>query len=173
METFSRVRAWLIHSAKEKELSAPDSVCSPARSTTATSWCPGKAHRPTYMQQPLLPAFSNPANSLVGLGPSGIVGVNGPVLASQAFSAFTHTGVYPSPSSLLQFPLGYVPPRGFPERLLRRSQPRGRKRDRRRDLFVSVGYRFYAAQATPLSQHQRAPERHPSDWRPGIHPSRS
>ena len=67
----------------------------------------------TYMNQPLLSGFSDPATSLVGLGPSGIVGVNGPVLASQAFSTFTHTGVYPSPSTLLQFPLGYVQ-RKFP-----------------------------------------------------------
>ncbi len=40
----------------------------------------------TNMNQPILPEFANPANDLVGLGPSGIVGVSGPFLASQAFA---------------------------------------------------------------------------------------
>ena len=60
----------------------------------------------TYMKQPMLAGVFQSRQQLGGLGPSGIVGVNRPVLASQAFSTFTHTGVYPSPSSLLQFPLG-------------------------------------------------------------------
>jgi len=102
----------------------------------------------TYMQQPLLPAFSSPANSLVGLGPSGIVGVNGPVLASQAFSAFTHTGVYPSPSSLLQFPLGYVQ-RKFPNAYSEEANLEV-ENEIARDLFVSVGYQFVHALKLPL-----------------------
>ena len=67
----------------------------------------------TNMNQPILPEFADPANKLVGLGPSGIVGVAGPFLASQAFHNFAHNGSYPDPSNLLQFPLGYVK-RRFP-----------------------------------------------------------
>ncbi len=43
----------------------------------------------TNMKQPILPEFSDPANDLVGLGPSGIVGVASPFLASQAFANFS------------------------------------------------------------------------------------
>ena len=44
----------------------------------------------------------------MGLGVSGVVGVSGPFLASQAFRSFTSGGVYPSPQILQQFPLGYI-----------------------------------------------------------------
>jgi hypothetical protein len=67
----------------------------------------------TNMNQPLLPAFANPANNLVGFGPAGMVGTAGPVLAGAAYSNFTHNGIYPSPSILSQFPLGFVK-REFP-----------------------------------------------------------
>lgn len=66
----------------------------------------------TSMNNPLVPDF-NTANGVVGLGPSGIVGVSGPFLASQAFRSFTTSGAYPSPGELQQFPLGYIQ-RKFP-----------------------------------------------------------
>jgi hypothetical protein len=67
----------------------------------------------TAMNQPLIPAFADPANDLVGFGPAGMVGTAGPVLAGRAFSSFTHTGTYPSPDILKQFPLGFTQ-RNFP-----------------------------------------------------------
>jgi hypothetical protein len=102
----------------------------------------------TYMNQPILPQFSDPGNSLVGLGPSGIVGVDGPFLASQAFSTFTHTGVYPSPSTLLQFPLGYAQ-RKFPNAYAEQASLEI-ENEVAQDLFVSVGYQFLHGLKLPL-----------------------
>jgi hypothetical protein len=70
----------------------------------------------TTMNQPLIPQFADPANDLVGFGPAGMVGTAGPVLAGAAFSNFTHTGTYPVPSILKQFPLGFTQ-RNFPNSL--------------------------------------------------------
>ncbi len=102
----------------------------------------------TYMNQPVLPGFSNPSNKFVGLGQSGIVGVNGPVLASRAFSAFAHDGIYPSPSSLLQFPLGYVP-RKFPNAYAEQGNVEV-EYEIAKDLFISVGYQFVHGLKLPL-----------------------
>jgi len=66
----------------------------------------------TVMSNPLVPDLNSPGG-IAGLGPSGIVGVSGPVLAKQAFLNFVKAGQYPSPSSLKQFPLGYIQ-RKFP-----------------------------------------------------------
>ena len=66
----------------------------------------------TSMSNPLVPNFNEP-NGVVGLGQSGIVGVSGPFLASQAFHSFATTGTYPAPATLQQFPLGYIQ-RKFP-----------------------------------------------------------
>jgi hypothetical protein len=66
----------------------------------------------TPMNNPYVPDFNQP-NGVVGLGPSGIVGVSGPFQASQAFRAYAIGGNYPAPSELQQFPLGYVQ-RKFP-----------------------------------------------------------
>jgi hypothetical protein len=60
----------------------------------------------THMNQPLISAFADPVNDLVGFGPAGMVGTAGPVLAGAAYSNFTHNGIYPSPTILKQFPLG-------------------------------------------------------------------
>jgi len=58
---------------------------------------------------PLVPDFDDPANGVVGLGPSGrLSAFSGPFLASQAFRSFATTGAYPSPAVLQQFPLGYI-----------------------------------------------------------------
>jgi len=67
----------------------------------------------THMNQPLLPDFADPDKDLTGFAPAGMVGTAGPVLAGAAFSNFTHNGIYPSPSILKQFPLGFVK-RKFP-----------------------------------------------------------
>lgn len=67
----------------------------------------------TNMNQPLLSAFADPAHDLVGFGPAGMVGTAGPVLAGAAYSNFTHNGIYPTPSILKQFPLGFTQ-RKFP-----------------------------------------------------------
>jgi hypothetical protein len=61
----------------------------------------------TPMNNPLVPDFNKP-NGVVGLGASGVVGVSGPFLASQAFRSFISSGTYPSPTELQQFPLGYI-----------------------------------------------------------------
>jgi hypothetical protein len=102
----------------------------------------------SYMNQPILGAFSNPSVNLIGLGPSGIVGVNGPVTASQAFSAFTHTGVYPQPSSLLQFPLGYAPQK-FPNAYAEQATL-GVENEVGADFSISVAYEFVHALKLPL-----------------------
>jgi hypothetical protein len=67
----------------------------------------------THMNQPLLAAFADPEDDLTGFGPAGMVGTAGPVLAGAAYSNFTHNGIYPNPSILAQFPLGFVQ-RKFP-----------------------------------------------------------
>lgn len=67
----------------------------------------------THMTQPLISNFADPANDLVGFGPAGMVGTAGPALAGKAYSNFTHNGIYPDPSILKQFPLGFVQ-RKFP-----------------------------------------------------------
>lgn len=66
----------------------------------------------TSMNNPLVPDFNQP-NGVVGFGPSGIVGVSGPFLASQTFRDFVKTGSYPAPGVLQQFPLGFIQ-RKFP-----------------------------------------------------------
>ena len=102
----------------------------------------------TNMNQPLLPDFANPGNNLVGLGPSGIVGVASPLLASQAFSNFAHNGIYPDPSTLLQFPLGYVR-RKFPNAYAEEASLEV-ENEIAKDLFVSVGYQFVHALRLPV-----------------------
>ncbi|MGA2814118.1 MAG: TonB-dependent receptor [Candidatus Acidiferrum sp.] len=102
----------------------------------------------TYMNQPELPQFSSPGNALVGLGQSGIVGVDGPFLASQAFSNFTHNGVYPDPASLLQFPLGYAQ-RKFPNAYAEQASFEI-ENEVATNLFISVGYEFVHALNLPL-----------------------
>jgi hypothetical protein len=92
------------------------------------------------MNQPILSAFADPSNNLVGFGPSGIVGTAGPFLAGSAFRILSENGIYPSPSSLLQFPLGYAQ--------LKFDNPYAEQasleieNEIAKDLYVSVGYQF-------------------------------
>jgi hypothetical protein len=102
----------------------------------------------TNMNQPILPDFANPSSSLVGFGRSGIVGVDGPFLASQAFSNFAHNGIYPDPTTLLQFPLGYVK-RKFPNAYAEESSLEV-ENEIATDLFVTVGYQFVHALRLPV-----------------------
>jgi hypothetical protein len=102
----------------------------------------------TNMNQPLLPEFANPDNNLVGLGPSGIVGVSGPFLASQAFNNFAHNGIYPDPSALLQFPLGYVR-RKFPNAYAEEASLE-LENEIAKGWFVSLGYQFVHALRLPV-----------------------
>jgi len=80
-------------------------------SSLINSWHGASAF--THMNQPLISAFADPADDLTGFGPAGMVGTAGPVLAGAAFSSYTHTGTYPSPTILKQFPLGFLQ-RKFP-----------------------------------------------------------
>jgi len=100
------------------------------------------------VQQLVRPEFADPANKLVGLGVSGVVGVTGPVLSSQAFRNFAQTGSYPDPSNLLQFPLGYVQ-RKFPNAYAEQSSLEV-ENEIAKDLFISVGYQFIHGLKLPV-----------------------
>jgi hypothetical protein len=102
----------------------------------------------TNISQPILPEFADPSNRLVGLGPSGIVGVAGPFLASGAFDNFAHNGAYPDPGTLLQFPLGYVK-RKFPNAYAEQTSLEV-ENEVAKGLFVSVGYQFVHALKLPV-----------------------
>ena len=80
MEMCSRVSVSLTHSVMAKGWSAPafGLFTGPFDySDIMVSWQGASAF--TNMKQPILPEFADPSNKLVGLGPSGIVGVAGPV----------------------------------------------------------------------------------------------
>jgi outer membrane receptor protein involved in Fe transport len=102
----------------------------------------------TNMKQPILPEFVDPSNDLVGLGPSGIVGVSGPFLASRAFANLAHNGAYPDPATLLQFPLGYVK-RKFPNPYAEETSLEV-ENEVAKNLFVSIGYQFVHGLKLPV-----------------------
>ncbi len=102
----------------------------------------------TNMHQPLRPEFADPANKLVGLGVSGVVGVVGPVLSSQAFRNFAQTGSYPDPGDLLQFPLGYVQ-RKFPNAYAEQTSLEV-ENEIAKELFLSIGYQFIHGLKLPV-----------------------
>ncbi|MBB6145862.1 hypothetical protein HNQ77_003832 [Silvibacterium bohemicum] len=97
----------------------------------------------THMDQPLLPDFSDPTNDLVGFGPAGMVGAQGPVLAGAAFSNFTHTGAYPSPTTLQQFPLGFAK-RDFPRSYSEQANVEIAN-DFGKDWHLTLGYHYLHA----------------------------
>jgi hypothetical protein len=68
----------------------------------------------THMNQPLLTQFANPDEDLIGFAPAGMIGAVGPGAAGSAFRNFAHTGNYPAPGGLVQFPLGFMS-RKFPK----------------------------------------------------------
>jgi hypothetical protein len=97
----------------------------------------------THMNQPLLSDFADPSNDLVGFGPAGMVGTAGPVLAGAAFSNFTHNGIYPAPSILKQFPLGFTK-RNFPSAYSEQANLEV-ENELGNKWFLSVGYHFLHA----------------------------
>jgi len=102
----------------------------------------------TAMNQPLIPEFSNPSNDLVGFGASGIVGTSGPFLAGQAFNTFAHTGTYPAPTELQQFPLGFSKlkfPNAYAEQASLEIENEIAK-----DTFLSVGYQYIHGLDLPI-----------------------
>jgi hypothetical protein len=104
----------------------------------------------TYMNQPLLPEFSDPTNRLIGFGASGVVGAPGPVFGGNGFSNFTHNGIYPDPttSPVLQFPLGYAKLKfknPFSEQASLEIEHQVGK-----DFFVSAGYQWLHASRLPV-----------------------
>jgi hypothetical protein len=102
----------------------------------------------TYINQPLIPAFADPANNLVGFGVSGIVGASGPALAGSAFNTFAHTGAYPTPGELLQFPLGYSKLKF--ENAYAEQASLEIENEIAKDTFISVGYQFIHALKLPI-----------------------
>jgi Carboxypeptidase regulatory-like domain/TonB dependent receptor len=102
----------------------------------------------TNMHQPVLPAFADPANNLVGYGPSGIVGASGPVLAGAGFRNLSKNGAYPTPDSLLQFPLGYAQLK-FPNAYAEQASLEV-ENEIAKDLYISVGYQFVHGLKLPL-----------------------
>jgi hypothetical protein len=102
----------------------------------------------TYMNQPRIPAFADPANNLVGFGVSGIVGASGPALAGSAFNTFAHTGAYPTPGELLQFPLGYSKLKF--ENAYAEQASLEIENEIAKDTFISVGYQFIHALKLPI-----------------------
>jgi carboxypeptidase family protein len=104
----------------------------------------------TYMNQPLLPEFSDPTNQLIGFGASGVVGAPGPFFGGMGFSNFTHFGIYPDPttSPVLQFPLGYAKLKfknPFSEQASLEIEHQLGK-----DFFVSLGYQWLHASRLPV-----------------------
>ncbi len=106
----------------------------------------------TYMNQPLLPAFANPSQSLIGTGASGAVGISGPFGASAAFSNFTHNGIYPSPANpaapLNQFPLGYAIRKFQNANAMQASLEI--ENQIAKDTFLTVGYQYVHASHLPV-----------------------
>jgi hypothetical protein len=102
----------------------------------------------TNMNQPLLPAFADPSNHLVGFGPSGIVGAAGPFLAGSGFRNLSEKGSYPSANSLLQFPLGYAQLK-FANAYAEQGSLEV-ENEIAKDLCVSVGYQFVHGLKLPL-----------------------
>jgi hypothetical protein len=105
------------------------------------------------MNQPVLGAFANPAQFLIGTGPSGAVGLSGPVGAGSAFANFAANGIYPTPNlggpfQLLQFPLGYAQ-RKFDDPFAEQASLEIENQIAK-DWFVSTGYQFIHASKIPV-----------------------
>jgi hypothetical protein len=115
----------------------------------------------SYMNQPLLPEFSDPTNQLIGFGASGAVGActtNNPIIPGLCFpwfpflkqtvQNFVATGAYPTPSDLVQVPLGYAK-REFPQPLAEQASLEV-EHQIGKDLYASVGYQWLHAMRLPV-----------------------
>ena len=110
-------------------------------SSTLNGWHGASAF--TQMNQPLIGEFADHDSNLVGFGPAGMVGTIGPGLSSKAFSSFTHSGIYPNPSTLKQFPLGFVKrrfPNAYSEHATFESE-----NELGRNWFLTLGYHYVHA----------------------------
>ncbi len=124
----------------------------------------------TTMNQPLIPQFADPADDLVGFGPAGMVGAAGPVQAGNAFSNFTHTGTYPEPSILKQFPLGFTQ-RRFPN-LYSEHASLEIENDLGDGWHLTLGYRYlHAARLLSSNTINGVPDGNLSDGRQKFAPA--
>jgi Carboxypeptidase regulatory-like domain len=103
----------------------------------------------SYMNQPFLKEFQNPAQSLIGFGPSGAVGEAPiPPLLRADFMNFAQHGAYPAPGLLAQVPLGYASKKF--------NQPFSEQASLEiehqiaRDLYLSLGYQWMHASRLPV-----------------------
>ncbi len=97
-----------------------------------------------YMNNPNVPAFVNPSQSLVDLAYYGPVGLPpGPFTSGPAFDAFVRTGTYPALGSLLGFSHGFTT-RDFPNPYAENASLQ-LERSLGRDVQVSIGYSFMHA----------------------------
>jgi hypothetical protein len=110
-------------------------------SSTVNGWHGASAF--THMNQPLLPEFADPNDQLVGFGPAGMVGTIGPGLSGSAFSNFSHNGIYPSPTIMKQFPLGFVK-RDLPNAYSEQANVEV-ENDLGHSWFLTVGYHYLHA----------------------------
>jgi len=115
----------------------------------------------SYMNQPLLPEFKNPSQSLIGFGPSGAMGACDPNLVpipgvcvpfpgtlKSDFLNFVSSGAYPAPNALHQFPLGYAQkkfPQPFSEQASLEVEHQIGK-----DWYASLGYQWMHASRLPV-----------------------
>ncbi len=100
-----------------------------------------------YMNNPNVPAFINPSQTLVGLAEFGPVGVPFPsasgIPAAQAFANFTSTGSYPAPDQLIGFSHGFTT-KYFPNPYAENGSLQI-ERNIGKDIQVSAGYNFIHA----------------------------
>jgi outer membrane receptor protein involved in Fe transport len=100
-----------------------------------------------YMNNPNVPAFVNPSQSLVGLAEFGPVGVPFPsasgIPAAQAFANFTSTGSYPAPDQLIGFSHGFTT-KYFPNPYAENGSLQI-ERNVGKDIQISAGYNFIHA----------------------------
>lgn len=126
----------------------------------------------TAMNQPLLAEFANPTEELTGFAPAGMVGAIGPVAAGSAFRNFSHNGIYPAPSGLKQFPLGFMK-RKYPK--LYSEQARLEvDNDFDKNWHVTLGYHYlHALRLTSSKSINGVPDGFLSDGRQKFSPADS
>lgn len=100
-----------------------------------------------YLNNPLVPQFVNPTQSLVGLAEYGPVGVAFPgpggIPAAAAFANFAATGAYPAPSQLIGFSHGFTT-KHFPNPYAENASLQV-ERTLGKDVQISVGYMYIHA----------------------------
>ncbi len=93
-----------------------------------------------YMNNPAVPAFVNPTETLTGLaffGPLGVV--PGPFTAGPAFDNFVRTGTYPAPADLIGFSHGFTT-KDFPNPYAENASLQLERAFG--DLQLAIGYSF-------------------------------